>query len=172
MSNWKRRLLGMGLPCLLALALDNTVTLCGQPEEYWAGDYSQINESAPFNRMLFAIHPAAFVAWSAAWAGILIALILLLPESLAVVMSIAVVFGHTAGAYTWLGRGFTMGWFQTAGGLIPAAAVVLGVGLHWSLSEPDQREATGANRPCHPLVRWGLIAALFGIGCYTIFFPH
>jgi hypothetical protein len=172
MSNWKRRLLGMGLPCFLAFALDTTVTLCGQPEEYWAGDYSQMNESSPFNRMLFALHPAAFIAWAGAWVGILIGLILLLPESLAVVLSIVVVFGHTAGAYTWLGGGFTAGWFQTAGGLIPAAAAVLGVGLYWSLSGPLQPDAMGANRPWNPLVRWGLIAALFGTACYTAFFPH
>jgi len=34
----------MGLPCLLALALDATLTMWGQPEEYWAGDYSRNTE--------------------------------------------------------------------------------------------------------------------------------
>ena len=172
MSNARRRLIGMALPCLLALALDAGLTLRGQPKEYWAGDYSQTTEGAPFHRKLFAIHPAAAVAGYAAWAGILVGLILLLPESLAVVFSIAVVFGHTAGAYTWLDGGITVGWFQTARGMLPTSAVVLGAGLYWSLSEGGQREAKGANRPRNPFVRWGLIAALFGIACYMIFFPH
>jgi hypothetical protein len=170
MSNWRRRLLGMGLPCLMALALDVTLTMRGQPAEYWAGDYAQTNEGAPFHRKLYAIHPAAAVAGHTVWAGILIGLILLLPEVLAVILAIAVVFGHAAGAYTWLEGGVATGWFQTADGLIPAAAVVLGTGLYWSLSGPVQQEATGASRPVHPVVRWGLIALLFASACYMVLF--
>jgi hypothetical protein len=175
MSDLRHRLIGMGLPCLLALALDATLTMCGQPEEYWAGDYSQTNEGAPFHRKLFTLHPAAAVAGYAAWGGILIGLILLLPEALAVVLAVAVVFGHTVGAYTWveawLGAGITVGWFQTARGMFPASAVVLGAGLYWSLRlYPQGRE--GAKRPWNPSVRWGLIAVLFGTACYMVFFPH
>jgi hypothetical protein len=169
MSDWQRRLLGMGLPCLLAYALDIGLTMHGQPPEYWAGDYAQTTEGAPFHRQLYAWHPAAAALGHLVWAGILIGLLLLLPEVLAVILTITVVFGHMAGAYTWLFEGVTMGWFQTTQGFFPAAAVVLGVGLTWALSGPP--EVKRANR-LHPLARWGLIAVLFGCACYMVFYPH
>src|SRR5262245_11645134 len=102
MANWQRRLIGLGLPCLFALLLDNGLTLHGQPAEYWAGDHSQTTEGAPFYRKLYVWHPAAAVCGYLVWAGLLGGLLILLPEVLAVVLSIAVVFGHTAGAYTWI----------------------------------------------------------------------
>jgi hypothetical protein len=134
MGYWKRRLLGVSIPCLLALLLDAGLTTLGQSQEYWNGDYSAVNEGNPFFRGLFAIHPGAAIAGYVVWAGILIGLVLLLPEVLAVVLATAVVFGHVGGAYTWMQHfewvePFGQGWFQTAGGLLPAAAVVLGIGL-------------------------------------------
>ena len=48
MPQWKRRLLGLGLPCLLAFAFDIGMTMYGQPAQYWAGDYSRTPEGAPF----------------------------------------------------------------------------------------------------------------------------
>src|SRR5215468_3485131 len=98
----KRHLLGVGIPCLLAVLLDAGLTTLGQSQEYWNGDYSAVNEGNPFFRNLFAIHPGAAIAGYVVWAGILIGLVLLLPEVLAVVLSMAVVFGHVGGAYTWL----------------------------------------------------------------------
>jgi hypothetical protein len=181
MSTWRRRLLGMGLPCLLALALDATLTMWGQPEEYWAGNYSLTTEASPFFRQFFVLGPAAAIAGYAAWAGVLLGLILLLPEALAVSFSLAVVFGHTAGACMWLdglttvgrlGGGLPVRWFQTAHGMFPAAAVVLGVGLCWSLRDPGQGQVKGADRPCNPWLRWGLLAALLAIGAYMMLFPH
>jgi hypothetical protein len=181
MADWKRRLLGMGLPCLLAFALDATLTMWGQPEEYWAGNYSLTTEGSPFFRQFFALGPSAAIAGYAAWAGVLLGLILLLPEVLAVCLSLAVVFGHTAGAAMWLdglitvgrlGGGITVGWFQTARGMLPTAAAVLGLGLWWSLRDPGQGRAKEEHRPWNPVLRWGLVAALLGIGAYMMLFPH
>lgn len=181
MADWKRRVLGMGVPCLLAFALDATLTMWGQPQEYWAGNYSLTTEGAPFFRQFCVMGPAAAIAAYAAWAGLVIGLILLLPEALAVSLSIAVVFGHTAGASMWLdglitvgrlGGGITVGWFQTAHGMFPAAAVVLGIGLCWSLREPGQGQANGADRPWNPLLRWSLVVALLAMAAYMFLFPH
>jgi hypothetical protein len=125
--------------------------------------------------------PAAAIAGYAAWAGVLLGLILLLPEVLAVCLSLAVVLGHTAGAAMWLdglitvgrlGGGITVGWFQTARGMLPAAAAVLGVGLCWSLREPVQGRTKEEHRPWNQVLRWGLVAALLGIGAYMMLFPH
>jgi len=169
-ADWKRRLLGMGVPCLLALALDATLTMCGQPEGYWAGNYSQTTEGSPVFRQFFVLGPVAAIAGYAAWAGVLIGLILLLPEAFAVSLSLAVVLGHTAGADTWLGIG--EGWFQTAHGMLLPAAVVLGVGLCWFLRAPSQGQAKAAVRPSNPWLRWGPVAALLAVGAYMFLFPH
>lgn len=170
--SWKRRLLGIGLPCLLALLLDAGLTTLGQSQEYWNGDYSAVNEGNPFFRKLFAIHPGAALAGYVFWAGILIGLVLLLPEVLAVILSITVVFGHVGGAYTWMQHfewvaPFGQGWFQTAGGLLPASAVVLGMGLYWGLTQPQRSETNAAGPYLPPLVRWGLITLLLGVGLYA-----
>jgi hypothetical protein len=172
MVYWKRRLLGVGIPCLLALLLDAGLTTLGQSGEYWDGDYSAVKEGNTFFRQLFAIHPGAAVAGYVVWAGVLTALVLLLPEVVAVVLSIAVVFGHVGGAYTWMQHfgwvePFGQGWFQTAGGLLPAAAVVLGLGLCWGLTETGRPQTNVAGPSMPRAARWGLIALLLGVSAYV-----
>src|SRR5436305_8444751 len=125
MVEWERRLIGLGLPCLLAFLLDTTLTLCGQPREYWAVQYTWTTEDTLFFRSLYVIHPLAAVAGYAAWAGILTSLLLLLPELLAVILAIALVFGHTAGAYTWLIPVLGPQWYRIAIVMFLVAAVAL-----------------------------------------------
>jgi len=160
----------MGIPCLVAFLLDSGLTLHGQPSEYWAGDYSHTTEGGPFWRRLYTIHPWAAVGGYALWVGLGAGLLVLLPEVLAVILSIAIVFGHFAGAYTWLVRITSVGWYQTANGMFLVAAVVLGVGLHWSLRTCEPATATAAHQLPGGL-RWGLIALLFGAGFAMIFAP-
>jgi hypothetical protein len=132
MPEWKCRLLGLGLPCLLAFAFDIGLTLYNQPMEYWAGDYGRTTEGAPFFRKLYEIHPLAAVAGYGLWAGSILAWIVFTPEVVAVILAIAIVFGHTAGGYAGLvaatvtadGAGFDIGprWFQTGATGCPLAA--------------------------------------------------
>jgi hypothetical protein len=168
MAGWQRRLVGMWLPCLLAYLFDIGLTLHGQPAEYWAGDYTRTTEGAPFVRKLFELHPVAAMAGEAVWAGIILALVLLLPEVLAVIFAIAVVFGHAAGGYTWLGIVPARAWFITADGVFVAAAALLGVGLYWSLCGP----ATTPLLRRQPLVRGGLIAGAVALACYMYLVPQ
>ena len=168
MSDSTRRLLGIGIPCLLAFLLDSGLTLHGQPAEYWAGDYSNTNEGGPLFRRLFMYHPLAVVAGYAVWAGILAGLIVLLPEVLAVIFSIAVVFGHVGGAYSWLTVMINVGWYQTANGLFLAAAIILGVGLHWYLRGPVPKRSE-SRMPIW--LRWGLILLLVAMAGSMIFVP-
>jgi hypothetical protein len=170
MPDWKRRLLGMGIPCLVAFLLDSGLTLHGQPSKYWAGDYTYTTEGAPLMRRLYLIHPLAAVAGYLLWVSLMFGLLVLLPEVLAVILSIAIVFGHVAGAYTWLIPVITVGWYQTVNGMFLATAVVLGVGLHWSLRASERARAT-SSQPLPAGLRWGLIALLFSVGFSMIFAP-
>jgi hypothetical protein len=169
MAEWKRRLLGLGLPCLLAYSFDIGMTMHGQPAEYWSGEYSLTNEGSPFFRKLFMLHPMAAVAGEALWMSIILIGILLLPEVLAIILAIAIVFGHTGGGYTWLHYPIEPRWFQTAHGTLLVSALVLGIGVHWSLHAP---RAIEPGRRLRPLVRWGLLAIATAIACYMYLVPQ
>lgn len=170
MSKSKRRLLGMGLPFLLAFLLDWSLTLCGQPAEYWAGNYALTNEGAPFFRRLFMIHPLAAIAGQVVWVGLILELLVLLPEVLASILFIFVVFGHMDGAYSWMIPAITVGRYQFSMGMVLAASIVSGVGLHWSQRAPVQNVET-SERPLPTWLRYALITLLSGTALVVVFAP-
>lgn len=172
MLDWKHRLLGLGLPCLLAFSFDVGLTFHGQPTEYWGGDYAKTTEGSPFFRKLFEVHPLAAVAGEGLWAGIILVLILLLPEVLAVILAVTIVFGHTAGGSTWLIPVTWPHWFQTGNGILLVAATVLGVGLHWSLRKGRSASQAGMPHQLPPPVRWGMIVVAIGLACYMYLIPQ
>jgi hypothetical protein len=96
------RLVGLCLPPLVLCALDGTLTLVGQSADYWSGHYAAVNESSPTFNHLLQLHPMAFAFGLLVWSAIFVAIILLLPETPALIVSIAATFGHTVGAATWL----------------------------------------------------------------------
>jgi hypothetical protein len=163
-------MLGLGVPCLLAFAFDVGMTMHGQPAEYWAGDYSLTNEASPVFRKLFQIHPAAAAAGEGVWLSIIFLGIVLLPESLATIMTIAIVFGHTAGGFTWLHIIPECRWFQPLNGLLAVSAAILGIGLHWSLRNARSDQANLIR--LHPVARWGLIGIASAIASYMYLVPQ
>ncbi len=178
MADWKRRLLGLGLPCLLAFLLDLSFTLHGQPAEYWAGHYTQTTEGAPFYRMLYQWHPVGAIFGHLVWAGLIGGLLILLPEVLAIVLSIAVVFGHTAGAYTWINAMLlrangveASGWYQLANGMFLLSALVVGVGIHWEARSAALSGKPDASRRVSGTRRWILVAAFCGAVAAIVFAP-
>ena len=168
MADGNRRLLGLGLPCLGAFLLDTTMRLCAQPEVYWAGNYNYILlEGTPFVRTLFTWHPLAAVSGFALWAAIIAVLLLLLPRAFAVVLSIAVVFGHGAGALSWSARFIDRVGYLSINGVFLMTGIGLGVGLHWYLRSPRHGEAKElVPRASRRMLRWGAIMVLGGMGCY------
>lgn len=161
------RFLGLCLPPILYSLIDNGLTLSGQPAEYWAGDFSRVKEMSPTFHYLLSIHPMAFVAGAFLWICLFATLILLLPETLALIMSIAIVFGHTVGAATWLQ--WKPNGYQLCNGLFLLSAVVIGVGIRWGWRAVPQ-DVCGPAR--FSVRRWLLIAVLFGIGVYLYLWPR
>ncbi len=104
------------------------------------------------------------------WLSAFLGLLILLPETLAVILAIALVFGHVAGAYTWMVPAITVGWYQTVNGLFLATAILLGVGVRYTVRSSVLRpEQPGAKMS--PVVRWGLIVLLVGVCGGMIFAP-
>jgi hypothetical protein len=104
-----------------------------------------------------------------AWAGVFVGLILLLPDTLALIASLAVTFGHTVGAATWLLFRFQYG-YQACNGLFLLSAVLLGLGIRvgWQAVPAHAYRLTGWS----PVLRWGLVAGLFGVGVYLFLWPR
>ena len=169
MTGFRNRLLGLCLPPLLLCALDVTATLLGQSAEYWAGDYLRVNEGSPTFNHLLQIHPLAFVVGIVAWIAVFVGIILLSPDVLALILSIAVTFGHAAGAATWLLWRFHYG-YQALNGLWLASAVLLGLGIRYGWQAAPSCEYRISGWPYW--LRWLLIAGLFAIGVYLFLWPR
>jgi hypothetical protein len=104
---------GRGWLCigpLLFCLLDGGLTLQGQPDAYWAGQYDWAVELNPLGRWPLQAHPAWFAAALLCWALAFCSAILYLPDNLARPFSFAVQFGHTLGAASWLARLGVSGW--------------------------------------------------------------
>jgi hypothetical protein len=164
-----RRLLGLCLPPLALCALDGTLTLIGQSARYWAGDYARVNEGSPTFNHLLQIHPAAYVVGILVWAGVFVSILLLLPDTLALIVSIAVTLGHTVGAATWLLWRFHFG-YQVCNGLFLTSAVILGLGIRWGWRAIPDREYRLQGWPWG--LRWLLALVLFGVGVYLFLWPR
>jgi hypothetical protein len=106
---------------LAACAADVALTLHGQPESYWQGDYGSVIEGNPIPRWFLEVHPLAFAGLVLAWVGTIVVGLRVLPRRWAVTASLAIVFGHTVGAASWLLRdGPARPWL--AGGFVLAVA--------------------------------------------------
>lgn len=169
MAPLRSRLLGLCLVPMLFCGLDATLTLVGQSPGYWAGDHSLVNEASPTFHDLLRLGPGYFLSGIVVWATIFVCLIVLAPDAAALVISIAVTFGHTVGAATWLLYRFEFG-YQLCNALFLMSAVALGLGIHYGW---QARPAEIYQPPIRqPVVRWLLIAALFAAGVYLFVWPR
>ncbi len=167
-SGMTRRLIGLCLAPVLFCLLDATLTLGGQSAAYWGGNYSAVNEASPTFHHLLRVHPLAYVAGIAVWMAVFVGFLLLVPDTLALIGSIVVTFGHTVGAATWLLWRFAFG-YQFCNGLFLLSAVVLGLSIRWGW-QAGPRE--GYRIPLPDRWRWGLAALLLGIGVYLFLWPR
>jgi hypothetical protein len=169
MTGLRQRFLGLCLPPVLFCVMDFTLTLAGQPAEYWEGDRTRIIEGSPTFHYLLTVHPAAFVVGVLVWIAIFVVLLLLLPDTPALITSIAIVLGHTAGTAAWL-RGKFMFDYQMLVGLFLLSAVSISLGVRWGW-QAAPKEPLYLGRLPSPL-RWTMIAALVAVVVYLFLWPR
>jgi hypothetical protein len=87
-------------PIVLYL-LDNSLTLLGQPADYW-DNYSRYSEFNPVAAWALEWHPIVFVIESLIWMVTFCLLIVILPNRLAQVLSLALTMGNATGSGHWL----------------------------------------------------------------------
>lgn len=164
MKGFRNRFLGLCLAPIALCVTDNALTLCGQSQQYWAGDHSHVNEGSPVFHGLLQIHPAVFAAGGLAWIASFVVVIMLLPDTPALIVSIAVTFGHAAGAATWLLYHYGLS-YQACNGLFLASAVLLGVSIRYGWRAVPETPFRCRRLPW--FVRWSLIALLTAGGLYV-----
>ena len=136
-------------PILLCL-VDQGLTLGGQPEAYWAGDYTKANEGNPVLRWCLQQHPAASAAYDLAWIALFGFFIVVLPWQIAKTISLGVALGHIVGSGTWMWWRYELYWLFPVM-LLSSAALIVWTGerasrLHdcKSASEPTATPAHGS----------------------------
>ena len=94
----------LALPLILVISLDVTFTLLGQPEAYWRGTWTHVNEGSPLGVWGLGMGPKIFMALMAGW--ILLALIAskALPGMLGQLVYGATALGHAWGSASWVPR--------------------------------------------------------------------
>lgn len=168
MQQLRRRLFGLCLVPVLLAALDCSVTLHGQPQDYWAGNHSHVIEGTPLFRTLLTHGPAAYMAGSVVWVLAFVGMILLAPQTLALAVTILFTLGHAIGAYSWLVD--IPNFFLLYYGMCVLASVGLAVGIRWGWRAEPKNDAP-VGKQLHWGLRWLAIAALCGIeACYL--WPH
>lgn len=168
MNGVRSRLVGLCLVPMLFALLDGGLTLAGQSASYWSGEFEQVNEASPRFRQLLVVHPLAFAGGILTWIGIFVAIILLLPDTLALAVSLTVTFGHCVGALTWIIWRFQYG-YQVANLLFLVAGILLALGIRsgWRARPADEYRL-----PLSPVARGLISFLLFGIGAYLFLWPR
>jgi hypothetical protein len=114
-------------------------------------------------------HPLAFLAGALVWVGLVLELLVLLPEVLAMILFIFVVFGHMKGAYSWMALDLAVGRYQFAMVTNLATAILLGVALYRSQGATIQNETSVGT--LRTWLRYGIIALLSCAALAIVFAP-
>ena len=113
------------LPGIVLCAADGLLTLWGQPEAYWSGDFASIDEGHPVAAWFLSLHPLAFAAAGVPYLLLVVALVLWLPRLWAAVMAVGIASGHAFAVALWCRYLFP----QPALPLVTEALVVIGLGV-------------------------------------------
>lgn len=158
------------LPPIALCALDFGLTLYGQSEEYWGGNYSSVNEGSPSFAHYLSIHPVAFVAAGLLWIATFSAIILLLPERLALVVAIAIVIGHMWGSTTWIA--YRLRSYQGCNVLFLAVAVLIVAAFKKGQNSDGSSAFNWAATGLPEWARWLAIAMLAVIPIWWFLIPR
>lgn len=96
---------------LVAFALDLGLTLLGQEQRYWRGEYEAAIEYNPLWYPLLTFHPIAFLGAVFCCPLAYASLLLLWNHRFAVVIAVFMALQHAIGAASWLARNGLWGWF-------------------------------------------------------------
>jgi hypothetical protein len=165
-----RNALWLLLPPIALCLLDSSVTLYGQSVEYWDGNYAAVREGSPSFAYYMSIHPLVCLAADLLWISIFSLAILLLPETPALIVAVAIMLGHLAGAASWLVYQFNG--YQYCNALFLVTAVLIVFAFKRGQRD-DGRSAIDWERTGFPAwTRWVVIAGLCVLPIWWFLIPR
>ncbi|MGL4514314.1 MAG: hypothetical protein ACRCT8_14595 [Lacipirellulaceae bacterium] len=164
------RLCWLVLPPASLCTLDVGITLWGQSERYWSGDFAAVNEMSPSFAQYLAIHPLAFVAAGLVWIVLFTSVIALLPETLALGVSMAIVIGHMGGAATWLAYRFQN--YQACNALFLVTAFLAVLSFKRGQNEDGYSAFDWRRTGLPSWSRWVVVTVLAAIPVWWFLVPH
>ena len=159
------RRFGLCAAPLLLFLVDISLTLWGQPADYWTGNYAAAREGSPEVRRVMQIHPALLFAMIAVWMAVIVLLVQLLPRLPAELFSVSTVIAHTACSSHWLRFHFAFDYQLTIALSIAAACLVV-LPLRGGRSQPAERDW----RPTR--IVWFFAVPILLVIAYAVLYPH
>jgi hypothetical protein len=126
-----RKKIWLCVPFVVLAAIDFGLTLRGQSPAYWQGDRSAVNEIFPLFAWGLWHGPVPFLFVCLLWVLVLSALIVVLPDIVSQVLSLALVIGHTWGAMTWLAYRLRVEYYLCILLFILSAVLFIGAQAKW-----------------------------------------
>jgi hypothetical protein len=121
----QRKHLWLCVPPIIVCLFDNAMTLWNQPADYWAGEFWMAHEAAPHGLWLLKRHPLAFAGGMLSYICIFSFVIVYLPRVFALLISTALVLGHTVGACIPIAQDRPLDGYWLSIGVCVIAAVLL-----------------------------------------------
>ncbi len=90
------------LPAAGLYLIDVSLTLSGQSNEYWSGNYLTAIEANPIAYPLLTIHPWLFLSLSIVWLAIFSAIVIFWNHPAAGWMAVIIAGAHAIGVASWL----------------------------------------------------------------------
>ena len=100
----KRRRIWLIVPMWLWFAGDVVLTLSGQSQEYWSGDYSSAIEANPVAYQILVRGPWIFAGLAVAWAILVGAIAIRCTHPLVAWLAVGAAVLHAIGGCSWLAR--------------------------------------------------------------------
>jgi hypothetical protein len=104
-----------------------------------------------------------------AWLTAVAVMIVLLPDTLALILSIAVTFGHTAGALTWVRRMRIEYQYQLCIAVLLCCAIAIALGIRWGWQASPR---VPHELPISARWRWATLALLGALAAYLFLWPR
>jgi hypothetical protein len=146
--------------------IDISLTLWGQPAEYWAGEYRRALEGSPEVRRVMRIHPVLLYVMICVWIAVIVVLVQILPRLLAEFFAASVTIGHATCGSTWIPRLFTNSYqLRIALAILAGCLLIMSVNASRAVSEKPWRWRHG---------RAGVLVVLFllSVIAYAALYPH
>lgn len=159
------RRFGLCAAPILLFLVDISLTLWGQPADYWAGNYAAAIEGSPEVRRVMQIHPALLFAMIAVWMGVIVLLVQSLPRLPAELFSVSTVIAHTACASHWLSVHFTFAYQLTIALSIAAACLVV-VSVRAGRPQPTE----DIWKPTRMV--WCFVTFILSAIAFAVLYPH